>query len=172
MMQMLLILNVLVVYQAWQKFLKVIIKVHKGSSWQLFEWIVSKERVVISGIITSSFVVDGSLSASYNQGLEKKNKLTIHGECHSLANGRRHVVASDAQIRSHLSPLDTMELQQRTVVGLVPLESVTTCAPRKRFLSAYFLENWPFPHLLPSTNTCLLSLTSYFLPFLRIAFIL
>ena len=87
-------------------------------------------------------------------GIRRKTRLTIHGECHSLANGGRHVVASDAQIRPHLSPLDTMELQQRTVVGLVLLESATTCAPRKRFLSAYFLENRPPPmHTHTHTHT-------------------
>lgn len=113
-------------------------------------------------------------------GIRRKTRLTIHGECHSLANGGRHVVASDAQIRPHLSPLDTMELQQRTVVGLVLLESATTCAPRKRFLSAYFLENRPPPmhthththdiHLLASSNASHSLVSVDFLSSSRIAF--
>lgn len=72
---------------------------------------------------------------------QEESKLTIHGECHSLANGGRHVVAGDAQIRPHLSPLDTMELQHRTVVRLVLLETAATCAPRKPLSLHVFLEN-------------------------------
>lgn len=62
-----------------------------------------------------------------------KFELTIHSERHPLANCWRHVVAGDAEIRSHLSPLDTVEMQQRTVVVVVLLESATTCVHGRTF---------------------------------------
>lgn len=69
----------------------------------------------------------------------KEGELTIHGEHHSLANGRRHVVAGDAEIHPHLSSLDAMELQEGTVVVLVLLESASTCAHvRKRYCRVVF----------------------------------
>lgn len=61
-------------------------------------------------------------------------ELTIHSERHPFANRWRHVVAGDAEIRPHLPPLDTVEMQQRTVVVIVLLESTTTCVHGRNIL--------------------------------------
>lgn len=86
----------------------------RGDNWRIgsTSWIISGERI----------------------------GLTIDSERHPLANRRRHVVAGDAEIRPHLPPLDTVEMQQRAVVVVVLLESATTCVHgTTHFTSLYVL---------------------------------
>lgn len=64
----------------------------------------------------------------------ERMELTIHSERHPFANRWRHVVAGDAEIRPHLPPLDTVEMQHRTVVVVVLLESATTCVHGRNIL--------------------------------------
>lgn len=71
---------------------------------------------------------------SDRNGLRERMGLTIHSERHSFANRWRHVVASDAEIRPHLPPLDTVEMQQWTVVVVVLLESAPTCVHGRNIL--------------------------------------
>lgn len=70
---------------------------------------------------------------NWNRSCEQ-TELTIHSERHPFANRWRHVVAGDAEIRPHLPPLDTIEMQQWTVVVVVLLESATTCVHERNIL--------------------------------------
>lgn len=82
-------------------------------------------------------------------------ELTIHSERHPLANRWRHVVAGDAEIRPHLPPLDTVEMQQRTVVVVVLLESATTCVHRRNILPCprkKTIDRDPVPFLPLASN--------------------
>lgn len=73
------------------------------------------------------------IERDWNESCERM-ELTIHSERHPFANRWRHVVAGDAEIRPHLPPLDTVEMQQRTVVVIVLLESTTTCVHGRNIL--------------------------------------
>lgn len=76
-------------------------------------------------------------------------ELTIHSERHPFANRWRHVVAGDAEIRPHLPPLDTVEMQHRTVVVVVLLESATTCVHRRNILPCMYAEKRSIVILFP-----------------------